>query len=197
MADRALGNPLGNPLGLARVITPPAPPAPPAPVLEVQSGLYFGATGAPNRTTINFPSPIDLNRTVIIVDHMNGQAGNYYGLIGLDSNKMVFESASSPASGVWPGFSWKALTIPGVKQVYRISVSLPSGYASAASADLPAGIDQTKCFVIPILFSTNRTNSHNNDVIAYVGNGKVTINRGPSTTTRVDVTYLCQVVELE
>lgn len=136
MADRALGNPLGNPLGLLRQKNIGS-----AYVKSMQRGSvpYSALT-----VDISLSKAVTPNNCVVFVNSGSRSGANIPSAAGCTA--ISEENISFKVSGNGTDFSWVLLDIGAIKGVTRGSITFASGAVQVA---IPAtGIDLSKSFVL-------------------------------------------------
>lgn len=133
MADRALGNPLGNPLGLARAA------ASGLSIKSIQRGNRTLTGGAAHHVPIN---KVDSSKSVIFIDQtLYSSSGTYGGLAGLYDEYFSFVNGSGGDNIAWTVIEF------GEGKVHAGLINFGSS-DTAANLPIPPGVDITESFVI-------------------------------------------------
>lgn len=188
MADRALGNPLGNPLGLARAREAGGPR-----IKSMQRGLVTFLNAKPVSQTISI-SPVNLQNTLFIFQVRAVDTGSYYVAVpsSVAENQIAFTRGASTGT---VETSWIAIELEGIVAVHRRPIVISGGF-DTQTVDLTEVSDKAKCFVIPFVKSNYTTNNINSaqlsvDMDVFADN-RIVLRRGVAS---MDITVELQIVE--
>lgn len=146
--DRALGNPLGNPLGLARAREAGGPR-----IKSMQRG--YVSLGGSLTTTVPI-NQVNLSNTLFLFDNSPTSTSSDPVLVltNVFDNQLIF--SRSTTSGVIVEGTWTAIEFDGIVAVHRRYLQIASGSTNVV-VDLTEVTDKSKCFFVPIVTSTYNT----------------------------------------
>lgn len=155
MADRALGNPLGNPLGLARVAGPSA--AVSAREFQTNSPISTGQVDI----TYSIEPPVDPKKTIIRLTqtYPGGVTGWHpYRFHSLDAASLTLRSEKSYLNAV----KVHLLEFASAKKVHKVVASLPpTTYAGVFTAlvNLPEPVNM-ETSLVEVVFTSGTTHEN-------------------------------------